>query len=98
MPSPATELRRRFFAGREGEFGLLDAAARASGRGEPGHTVVIHGVPGAGKTALLNEYVARLLEGEGQTGNPTIAVPLRPGDLDARDRLNRVAGGASRHT
>ena len=105
------------FAGREGEFGLLDAAARASGRGEPGHTVVIHGVPGAGKTALLNEYVARLLEGGGQTGKPTIAVPLRPGDLDAppvamlqeidgqfrkfeapnvwRDRLNRVAGGAS---
>ena len=67
------------FAGREDEFGLLDAAARGAQRGEPGHTVVVHGVPGAGKTALLNEYAARLLEGGGQI----IAVPLRPGDLDA---------------
>ena len=101
------------FAGRESEFDLLDAAARGAQRGEPGHTVVVHGVPGAGKTALLNEYAARLLEAGGQT----IAVPLRPGDLDAppvailqeidrqfrefeasnawRDRLNRVADGAS---
>ena len=50
------------FAGREGEFALLGAATRGAQRGEPGHTVVIHGVPGAGKTALLNEYAARLLE------------------------------------
>ena len=71
------------FAGRESEFGLLDAAARGAQRGEPGHTVVIHGVPGAGKTALLNEYAARLLEASGETEKPTIAVPLRPGDLDA---------------
>ena len=71
------------FAGREGEFGLLAAAVRGAERGEPGHTVVIHGVPGAGKTALLNEYAARLLEGEGQAQRATIAVPLRPGDLDA---------------
>lgn len=71
------------FAGREGEFGLLDAAARGARRGEPGHTVVIHGVPGAGKTALLNEYAARLLAANAGTEQPAIAVPLRPGDLDA---------------
>ena len=71
------------FAGRQGEFGLLDAAARGAQRGEPGHTVVIHGVPGAGKTALLSEYAARLLEGGGNDEKPTIAVPLRPGDIDA---------------
>lgn len=71
------------FAGREDEFDLLDAAVRGAQRGEPGHTVVIHGVPGAGKTALLNEYAARLLAADGGTEKPTIAVPLRPGDLDA---------------
>lgn len=71
------------FAGREGEFALLGAATRGAQRGEPGHTVVIHGVPGAGKTALLNEYAARLLEVGDQTEKPTIAVPLRPGDVDA---------------
>ena len=71
------------FAGREGEFDLLNAAVRGAQRGEPGHTVVIHGVPGAGKTALLNEYAARLLAADGGTEKPTIAVPLRPGDLDA---------------
>ena len=71
------------FAGREDEFDLLNAAVRGSQRGEPGHTVVIHGVPGAGKTALLNEYAARLLEDSGGMAGPTIAVPLRPGDLDA---------------
>ena len=69
------------FAGREAEFDLLNAAVRGAQRGEPGHTVVIHGVPGAGKTALLNEYAARLLV-DGATEGPTIAVPLRPSDLD----------------
>ena len=106
------------FAGRDTEFDLLNAAVRGSQRGEPGHTVVIHGVPGAGKTALLSEYAARLLEsGNGQTEKPTIPVPLRPSALDDspvailqeidrqfrefeasdvwRNRLNRVAGGAS---
>ena len=71
------------FAGREDEFDLLNAAVRGAQRGEPGHTVVIHGVPGAGKTALLNEYAARLLAVDGGKERPTIAVPLRPGDLDA---------------
>ena len=71
------------FAGRESEFGLLDAAARGAQRGEPGHTVVIHGVPGAGKTALLTEYATRLLDVGGRTEKPIIAVPLRPGDFDA---------------
>ena len=71
------------FAGRKGEFGLLDAAVRAALRGEPGHTVVIHGIPGAGKTALLNEYARRFQDVDGQTERPTIAVPLRPSDLDA---------------
>ena len=70
------------FAGREGEFDLLNAAVRGSQRGEPGHTVVIHGVPGAGKTALLNEYAARLLEDGGGTEAPTTAEQC-PNRLDA---------------
>ena len=71
------------FAGREDEFDLLNAAVRGAQRGEPGHTVVIQGIPGAGKTSLLNEYAARLLEDSSGTEGPIIAVPLRPGDLDA---------------
>ena len=63
------------FVGREGEFDLLDDPAQVAQTRRPGHTVVIHGVPGAGKTALLNEYAARSLEG-GQAEKPTIAVPL----------------------
>lgn len=49
------------FAGRECEFALLDASVRGVQRGEVGHTTVVQGVPGAGKTALLEEYAARLL-------------------------------------
>ena len=70
------------FAGRDDEIGLLNAAMRGAQRGEPGHTVVIQGVPGAGKTALLNEYAARLLTANGKTKKPIIPVPLRPSDLD----------------
>ena len=71
------------FAGREGEFKLLDLAVRGTQRGEAGHTVVIRGVPGAGKTALLREYAVRLLAAGDETGHPIIPVPLRPGGLDS---------------
>ena len=71
------------FAGREDEIGLLDAAVRGVWRGGTGHTVVIQGVPGAGKTALLNEYAARLLAAGANAEKPTVPVPLRPADLDA---------------
>ena len=70
------------FAGREDEIALLDAAVRATQRGEVGHTVIIQGVPGAGKTALLNEYAARLLAAE-KTERPIIPVPLNSGHLNA---------------
>ena len=70
------------FAGRDDEIRLLDAAVRGSQRGETGHTVVIEGVPGAGKTALLNEYAACLLLSNSDLESPIIPVPLRPGDLD----------------
>ena len=71
------------FAGREGEFKLLDLAVRGTQRGEAGHTVVIRGVPGAGKTALLREYAVRLLAAGDATEHPIIPVPLRPGGLDS---------------
>ena len=70
------------FAGREDEFKLLDLAVRGTQRGEAGHTVVIRGVPGAGKTALLREYVVRSLAAGDETERPVIPVPLRPGDFD----------------
>ena len=70
------------FAGRDDEMRLLNAAARGAQRGETGHTIVIEGVPGAGKTALLNEYATCLLVSNGNLENPIIPVPLRPGDLD----------------
>ena len=66
------------FAGREDEFGLLDSAVRGVRRKESGHTVVIQGVPGAGKTALLHEYAARLLAANDDMEKPTIPVPLQP--------------------
>ena len=37
------------FAGREGEFALLNDAVQGVQNGEGGRTVVIQGVPGAGK-------------------------------------------------
>lgn len=70
------------FAGRDSEFGLLDSAAQRVAEGQRGHTVVIEGVPGAGKTALLDEYAARLMAADAKTPHPIVPVPLRPGDLD----------------
>ena len=71
------------FAGREDEFDLLNDAISGVQQGESGHTVVINGVQGAGKTALLNEYAARLLAEESDDDGPVIPVPLRPDDFDA---------------
>lgn len=71
------------FAGRESEIDLLDAAVDGVQRGESGHTVVIQGVPGAGKTALLGEYAARLMTAGNKADRPVVPVPLRPGNLDA---------------
>ena len=70
------------FAGREGEFRLLNDAAQRVAEGQRGHTVVIEGVPGAGKTALLDEYAARLMAADAEASHPIVPVPLRPGDLD----------------
>ena len=70
------------FAGREGEFALLNDAVQGVRNGEGGHTVVIQGVPGAGKTALLNEYAARLLAANADAERPVIPVPLQSGVLN----------------
>ena len=70
------------FAGRAEEFELLDNAVQGVRDGDVGRTVVIQGVPGAGKTALLNEYAVRTVAADDDTGRPVIPVPLRPGDLD----------------
>ena len=71
------------FVGREDELDLLDVAVRGAQRNEGGHTVVIQGVPGAGKTALLNEYAGRLLTTSDGAEKPVIPVPLLPGDINA---------------
>ena len=71
------------FAGREDEFDLLNVAVREVQRNGGGHTVVIQGIPGAGKTALLNEYAGRLLTASDSTEKPVIPVPLLPGDINA---------------
>ena len=71
------------FAGREDEIELIDSAVQATREGEVGHTVVIQGPPGAGKTALLHEYGARLLANSGEGGLPVVPVSLRPADLAA---------------
>lgn len=71
------------FVGREEEIDLIDSAVQMTRRGEVGHTVVVQGVPGAGKTALLREYGRRLLASSGEGGLPVVPVPLRPTDLNA---------------
>ena len=70
------------FAGREGELDLLDASVRGVQRGEAGHTTVVQGVPGAGKTALLDEYAARLLLANDNDDEQVVPVILRPRDLN----------------
>ena len=71
------------FVGRKSEFELLDNAVRGAQRGEAGHTTVIQGVPGAGKTSLLREYAARLLAERDDSGSYVIPVPLQHEHLDA---------------
>ena len=71
------------FAGRDDEFDLLDTAVRAVRRGEVGRTVVVSGVPGAGKTALLKEYATRLASAKRDDDGPIIPVPLRFDEIDA---------------
>ena len=74
------------FAGRDDEFELLGDALLAARRGEVGRTVVVSGVPGVGKTALMNEYANRLMASEvagDGGGSPVIPVPLRSGDINA---------------
>lgn len=70
------------FAGREGEFRLLENAVDRVREGRRGLTVVIQGVPGAGKTALLNEYATRLLATNADAERPVIPVPLNAGTLN----------------
>ena len=67
------------FVGRRDEIALLDEAVRGVQRGDVGRTVVVQGVPGAGKTALKEQYIARTLS-QG-TDDLVIPVPLRPDDL-----------------
>ena len=71
------------FVGRKSEFELLDNAVRGAQRGEAGHTTVIQGVPGAGKTSLLREYAARLLAERDDSGSHIVPVPLQHEHLDA---------------
>ena len=71
------------FAGRDQEFELLDSAVYGAQHGGVGRTVVVQGIPGAGKTSLLNEYANRLCAHDQEGQPPVIPVPLRPGDLNA---------------
>ena len=71
------------FAGREREFALLNQAVKGVQRGESGHTVVVQGVPGSGKTALLHEYAIRLLAANADAGRPVIPVPLQSAIMNA---------------
>ena len=72
------------FAGRRDEFALLERAIRGVRNGEEGHTVVVQGVPGAGKTALLGEFAARLLARGAGERNPVIPVKLAATAMDSK--------------
>ena len=71
------------FAGRQDEFALLDNVVQGVQRGGLGRTVAIQGVPGAGKTALANEYAARLLAADGNAEHPVVPVLLDSSALDS---------------
>ena len=71
------------FVGRDAELAILDDAVLGTQEGQPGLTVAILGVPGAGKTALANEYATRLLVSNANAEAPAIPIPLRPADIDA---------------
>lgn len=75
------------FAGRTDEFELLDRALRAVKNGEVGRTVAISGVPGAGKTTLMNEYARRLTASQGDGNSPVVPVLLKP------DAINLAPAG-----
>ena len=66
------------FTGRDEEFKLLGDAVWGIQNGSVGQTVVVQGVPGAGKTALLHEYAIRLLAANADVQRPVIPVPLQP--------------------
>ena len=68
------------FAGREDEIELLDTVSGVQ-QGEVGHTVVMQGLPGVGKTALLEQYAARVLD---DPPREDLVVPVQIGheDLD----------------
>ena len=72
------------FAGRRDELALLERAIRSVRNGEEGHTVVVQGVPGAGKTALLGEFAARLLARGADGRAPVIPVKLAATALDSK--------------
>ena len=69
------------FAGREDEFALLNDAVQGVRDGENGHTVVIQGVPGAGKTALMDEFAARSFARDASVEGAVVPVLLDPGSL-----------------
>ena len=69
------------FAGRAAEFALLESAVRGVQRGENGRTVVVQGVPGVGKTALRDEFAARLLAHDANDGKAVIPVQLNASSL-----------------
>ena len=71
------------FTGRDEEFKLLGEAVWGLQNGSVGQTVVVQGVPGAGKTALLHEYAIRLLAANADVERPVIPVPLQPHLLGA---------------
>ncbi len=81
-----------FFVGREGEIGQIANRARLvaqkhqQGKDDPaaGSTFLITGVPGAGKTALMNRLRAQWSEPK---GNGPLGIPLDLEDLESRDRM-----------
>ena len=83
--------REAFFTGRDAEFEMFFRGLRGLAHGRVGgQALVYQGAPGAGKSAMVNEFAAAV-EAHSKPGVPWVPVRLSPGTLaspfDAARRL-----------
>ena len=92
--------RTPFFEGRDDPLrGFEDAIANVSEGVQGGQTLVVQGAPGAGKSALLEECVDRLVRRSSAEGELWVPVRVKAADFeDPVDIHRRIRGMLSEYT